>query len=179
MALDLDRKIGPLKLKTWTIVGAGTFGLVWYATRRSKRETNAEDVPPIEDVGQNMPDTGYFPATGGASGFGGFDSTVDLAPVQDQLLDFTGQLEDIRAQLGTIEEQTAQVPPPEEEIPPTEIGIGGQNPFSERLARLRARRNKLREAARSADSGSERRRLQRRARTVTRRIHRVRRHARR
>lgn len=171
MAIDLDRKIGPLKLKTWGIVGAGTFGLVWYATRRGDLPTDAQDVPPIDDLGQNMPSADYFPATGGGGGFEGFDSAVDLAPVQDQLLDFTGQLEDIRAQLGTIAEQTASAPESEE------IPIGGGptgDPFGERLARLLARRRKLRAALKAADSGAERRRVQRRVRRTSRTIHRVR-----
>lgn len=175
MALDLDRKIGPLKLKTWGIVGAGTFGLVWYATRRGDVSTdNAEEVTDVGDVGQNLPGADYFPATGGGGGFEGFDTAVDLAPIQDQLLDFSGQLEDIRGQLGTIEEQTAPVPEPEEVPPPTEVPIGGTDPFGERLRRLMARRKKLRAAARRADSGAERRRVQRRVRHTSRTIRRVR-----
>jgi len=160
MALDLNKKIGPLSLKVWGIVGAGTFGLVWYATRGRADDSNAEDVTNPMDVSEPFPaETGsFFPmSTGGSGGsYDGMDPAYadSLAPITDALVGLGGQLEDVQGQLGSIEEL---VTPPEVIEPPEEVPNGSTPDFGARLARLRARRQALKARAQDADPGTRQR----------------------
>jgi hypothetical protein len=162
MALDLNKKIGPLSVKMWGIVGAGTFGLVWYATRGRPDNANAEEVSDPLDVSEPFPADGggtFFPMSTGASGgsYDGMDPAYadSLAPIADALVGLGGQLEDVQGQLGSIEEL---VTPPEVIEPPEEAPNGGSTPdFGARLARLRARRQALKARAQEADPGTKQR----------------------
>lgn len=177
MALDLNRKIGPLKLKTWGIVGAGTFGLVWYATRGRGGAADVETASDLGEVSDPYPAEtgGYFPATGGG-GFGsgggdiGYDPNAyfaDLAPLEDLLVTQSEQLAGIETAIEGLATPAEVVEPPNQPPP-------GSGNFAERIARLRARRVTLKEARRAADTPKERKAIAKRVQKTQRTLKQVR-----
>jgi len=180
MALDLDRKIGPLKLKTWGIVGAGTFGLVWYATRRgggigAADEETASDLGEVSDP-YPAEAGGYFPATGGGGGGGdiGYDPNAyfaDLAPLEDLLVAQGEQITGLGTQLADIE---AQLATPAEVVEPPNQPAPGTGNFAERIARLRARRSALKAARLDAESPKQRKAIAKRVAKTQRTLKQVR-----
>jgi len=182
MALDLDRKIGPLKLKTWGIVGAGTFGLVWYATRRGGGigAADEETTSDLGEVSDPYPAEagGYFPATGGGFGSGGGDIGydpnayfADLAPLEDLLVAQGEQITGLGTQLADIE---AQLATPEEVVEPPNQPAPGTGHYAERLARLRERRATLKAKRLDAETPRQRKAIAKRVQKTQRTIRQVR-----
>jgi hypothetical protein len=91
----VKRKIGPLPLWAWVLIAGGTVGIVWYLRAKPTAPDTAGD--------------GSLPATSGAPGSGGVDSTgSDLASPPP----FTGSAttDDILAALSGISGQLATLP---------------------------------------------------------------------
>jgi len=190
MALDLNKKVGPLSVRAWALVGAGTFGLVYFVTRRGGSGDVAEqDASPLEELSSGVSpyDDGNVipvPVSVGSGGggitdpysYGGYSDPVPaiegLEGSLASIYDLLGQSSE--AELAALEGIQASL----DATPAEVVNPPGPAPHSAaQLARLLERRQAIKARiakAREADNRKAVQRLRAKRRTITRRIRRVR-----
>jgi hypothetical protein len=185
MALDLNRKIGPLSVRAWALVGAGTFGLVYVVTRRRGSATVAEqDATELDSVAGVSPydDAAVIPvpvSVGSSSGsivpdpysYGGY---ADPFPGLEGLEGSLASLYDLIGQTSAEELLALEGLATSLEPTPADVAAPGTRvPRSAQIARLIARRQAVKGRLATAREAGNRKavaRLRERRQAITRTI---------